>query len=104
MVCPDILKYVEIVPNPLPGYSDSNICCGRGQLFCKECHRNVGNITSYHSIPFPILTVKSLRFQDMEGKYEIVPKKWKDAPFKIDNLDPEDLNKLMHANKKLYKK
>lgn len=104
VICPEILEYVRIERCLVPGYQDYNIRCGVGKLICKECDNNVGNISIYKSIPWPVLTAKCIRFQDVTGKYKKVPKKWKDAPFTVEEIDPEDLSKLIQTNRQLYKK
>lgn len=104
VICPDILEHVEIKRCLKPGFQDDEICLGVCKLVCKKCNHNVGSISIYKSIPWPGLTAKSIRYKDDSGQYTLPIKQWQRAPFTVDEIDPEDLSKLVQTYKQLYNK
>lgn len=65
----------------------------RGKLTCRKCHIDWGVVAHYSGVLFPVLKLTNFVLEDENGHRKCY-KKWKEVPFTVDKLTPEDLLRL----------
>lgn len=69
---------------------DSFITTGVGKVKCKNCGKELGNITIHKSTEFPVLKIDKFLVADSAAKTNVY-KRWKSVPFSPEALTEEDL-------------
>jgi len=86
---------VVIEPHPEPKkYENFELS---GKIYCKVCHWNWGVMGVYKKVPFPIINIECfvvVNPLNMRDKY----KRWKEVPFDVDAICPDDLVKMKPAD------
>ncbi|XP_023931940.1 probable ATP-dependent RNA helicase DHX58 isoform X2 [Lingula anatina] len=87
----EFMARVEVKPHP-HGHKYGNME-KTGKLHCKKCDSDWGIQCLYKGVVLPVLKVVSFVLVDMNGekKWE---KKWKSVPFKVPEINVEDLRKI----------
>lgn len=88
---PDFKSQIEIEPHPRPkAYDDFE---KKGKLLCKMCGLDWGISALYKNVPVYMLKVCSFVVEDPNSQ-RLFYKKWKDVPFPVNELLPEDMKIL----------
>lgn len=88
---PDFKDQIVVEPHPRPKAYDNFE--KKGKLLCKKCSLDWGISALYKNVPVYMLKVCSFVVEDPNGQRQFY-KKWKDVPFPVDELLPEDMQAL----------
>ncbi|KAK7465962.1 hypothetical protein BaRGS_00037500, partial [Batillaria attramentaria] len=87
VIQPDFRERFNEKPHPKPVFYDSMQM--KYKLFCKSCGEHWGNANLYEEAKFPVLKIDAFIVTDDYGRRD-APKKWKDAKFKVQELNPAE--------------
>lgn len=95
---PEYHKRIKIRPHPAPKTFENFELTGK--IFCKRCHADWGIMGVYKKVSLPVVKVCSLIIIREEDGDRKVYKRWKEVPFQVQALTPDDLQKMMdhHTN------
>lgn len=93
---PEYRKRIKIRPHPAPKTFENFELTGK--IFCKECHADWGIMGVYKKVSFPVVKVCSLIVIRQDGERKVY-KRWKEVPFRVQTLTPDDLQKMMDHHK-----
>ncbi|XP_060069486.1 antiviral innate immune response receptor RIG-I-like [Ylistrum balloti] len=100
VLCDDISDRITAKRLNRAQFSDQQLQSGVGKLTCKNCGSDLGNVSIYHEIQFPIIKIASFSIVDAFGVADM-KKKWKQVPFYVAELSNEDLYALLRRGKQL---
>ncbi len=83
----------RIVKEPHPNPKAYDEFCKTHKVFCGKCKFDWGIVAIYKKIPVPVTKVSSFVLVDQNNK-RTTCKKWKDVPFVVQELSPDDLQQL----------
>lgn len=69
---------------------DAYTTCGVGKVKCKNCGKELGNVTIHQGAEFPVLKIDNFLVADRAGKTNVY-KRWKSVPFCPDPMLDADL-------------
>lgn len=92
VVDPDFRHRIRVDIHPRPKkYDDFE---KKGKILCKECDYDWGITALYKNVPVYLLKVCSFVVEDQELVRNTY-KKWKEVPFPVNELAPEDMRSLV---------
>nr|WBR62860.1 RIG-I like receptor 1 [Azumapecten farreri] len=94
VICDDITDRVAAKRLNRSQYSDQQLQSGVGKITCRKCGSDLGNVSIYNGIQFPIIKISSFSIVDAYGMADS-KKKWKQVPFNVSELSVEDLHTLL---------
>jgi hypothetical protein len=87
--------HIIIRPHPAPKKFENFELTGK--IYCKKCHWEWGVMGVYKKVPFPIIKISSFVIL-IDGRPQQLCKKWKEAPFTVSPLVPDDLSKMLNSD------
>ncbi|KAJ8317224.1 hypothetical protein KUTeg_005128 [Tegillarca granosa] len=87
-ICRDIVERVNITKTSRAAFADNEIKTGIGKLNCMKCAYDLGNVSLYKNIQFPVLKIASFLVVDNMDRKNLF-KRWKQVPFQIKDLSLE---------------
>ncbi|VDI28321.1 ATP-dependent RNA helicase DDX58, partial [Mytilus galloprovincialis] len=75
---------------------DAYTTCGVGKVKCKNCGKELGNVTIYQGAEFPVLKIDNFLVADSAGKTNVF-KRWKSVPFCPVPMLNEDLESRLQG-------
>ncbi|XP_069140707.1 ATP-dependent RNA helicase DHX58-like [Argopecten irradians] len=94
VLCDDITDRVAAKRLNKAQYSDQQLQSGIGKITCRKCGSDLGNVSTYNAMQFPIIKIASFSIVDVYGN-AACKKKWKDVPFHVAELSNDDLQTLL---------
>ncbi|XP_033757113.1 probable ATP-dependent RNA helicase DDX58 [Pecten maximus] len=100
VLCEDITNRVAAKRLNRAQFSDQQLQSGVGKITCRKCGSDLGNVSIFKGIQFPIIKISSFSIVDAYGMVDC-KKKWKQVPFHVAELSNEDLVVLMRRGTQL---
>ncbi|CAC5422567.1 DDX58 [Mytilus coruscus] len=75
---------------------DAYTTCGVGKVKCKNCGKELGNVTIHQGAEFPVLKIDNFLVADSAGKTNVF-KRWKSVPFCPDPMLDQDLESRLQG-------
>lgn len=88
----DYKSRIIIRPHPAPKKFENFELTGK--IYCKRCHTDWGIMGVYKKVSFPVVKVCSFIVIN-EFDQRKVYKRWKEVPFNVNTLSPDDLTEMM---------
>lgn len=88
----DYKTRIIIRPHPAPKKFENFELTGK--IFCKRCHTDWGIMGVYKKVSFPVVKVCSFIVINEDDQRRVY-KRWKEVPFTVNNLTPDDLQEMM---------
>ncbi|OWF42873.1 probable ATP-dependent RNA helicase DDX58 [Mizuhopecten yessoensis] len=100
VLCDDITDRVAAKRLNRVQYSDQKLQSGVGKITCRKCGSDLGNVSIFNGIQFPIIKISSFSIVDAYGMADS-KKKWKQVPFRVSELSTEDLHALLRRGNRI---
>jgi len=71
-----------------------------GKLHCGKCDKDWGVVVRYRNVNFPVLKLSEFAVEDANGRRSWY-KKWKEVPFEVNELTPEEMHAVVGEGKEL---